>query len=124
MPDIAAQTSLSVAGVWKHLKKIIPENTEFHALKANMADQFAKLALDNANLSSRLTQHLISISDDDLGSISPVNLAAIKRTADIGIGIMHDHYRLESGQSTSNAAVIQLDLTKLDHADTDDPTCK
>lgn len=35
-----------------------------------------------------------------------VNIAAIKRTADVALGIAHDHYRLESGQSTSNQSLL------------------
>lgn len=115
--EIADEANLCKAGVWQHLKRITPEHTEYQQLKSNLPDQFVKLALDNANLSARLTKHLTNMTDEQLGSLSPVNIAAVKRTADIGAGIMHDHYRLEAGLSTSNLATISADLAALQDLD-------
>lgn len=115
--EIADEANLCKAGVWQHLKRITPEHTEYQQLKSNLPDQFVKLALDNANLSARLTKHLTNMTDEQLGSLSPVNIAAVKRTADIGAGIMHDHYRLEAGLSTSNLASITADIAELQRMD-------
>jgi predicted DNA-binding protein YlxM (UPF0122 family) len=115
--EIAKEMKVHRATVWEHLKRITPEHTEFQQLKANLPDQFAKLALDNANLSARLTKHLTSMSDEDLGSLSPTTIATVKRTADVGLGIMHDHYRLEAGLSTSNLATISADIAELQRMD-------
>jgi predicted transcriptional regulator len=111
--EISKEIGLSQPTVWRHLSKITPENLEYQQLIANLPDQFAKLALDNANLSARLTKHLAKMSDEDLGSMNPVNIAAIKRTADVGLGITHDHYRLEAGLSTSNTASIRADIAAI-----------
>jgi IS30 family transposase len=116
-PKIAKETNLTPSGVWRHLKRITPEHHEFQTLKSNLPDQFIKLALDNANLSARLTNILMSKTDEELNSISPVNIAAVKRTADVGLGIMHDHYRLEAGLSTSNLASITADIAELQRMD-------
>lgn len=115
--EIADESDLNIKSVWQHLKKITPEDKEFHQLKSNLTDQFIKLALDNANLSARMTQVLMSKTDEELKSIAPANIAAVKRTADVGLGIMHDHYRLEAGLSTSNLATISADIAELQRMD-------
>ena len=56
-------------------------------------------------------------TDEELKSIAPANIAAVKRTADVGLGIMHDHYRLEAGLSTSNLATISADIAELQRMD-------
>jgi hypothetical protein len=77
-----------------------PKHMEYQALKGELADQYAKATLDNLNLSARITRHLVDMPDEMLADIAPVNLAVIKRAADVGSGIAHEHYRLESGQAT------------------------
>jgi len=113
LQEIGDNFGLCKAGVWQHLKKITPENKEFHNLKENLSDQFAKASLDNLNLSAKLTKHLTNLPDELLGKINPVNLAAIKRTADVALGIAHDHFRLESGQSTVNQMSLHADIMEL-----------
>ena len=58
--------------------------------------------LDDLNLSARITKKLVDMPDKVMNQIAPVNLAAIKRTADVGLGIKHDKYRLEAGLSSTN----------------------
>jgi IS30 family transposase len=104
--DIGNQTGLTPSGIWRHLKRVTPEMIEYNAQKSKLADHFAIAALDNLNLSSKITKILTEMPEDQMKVINPVNLAAIKRTADVGIGIAHDHYRLESGQSTTNISAL------------------
>jgi len=104
LPLIAAATGFTPSGIWRHLKRVTPDNFEYHELKNNLAEQYVITTLDNLNLSTKMTKHLVNISEETLAKMNPVNIAAIKRTADVGAGIAHEHYRLEANLSTQNIA--------------------
>jgi hypothetical protein len=111
--EIGKETKHDHKVIWQHLQKIDQNNLTFQEVKANLADQFLKIALDNANLSSRLTAYLLKKTDEELDQLSIHNIAAVKRSADIGMGIAHDHYRVEAGLSTQNILSIHADVAAI-----------
>lgn len=116
-PQIAEQTGISRITAWKWLREISKDDKSLSQHKSALADHFAESVLDNLNLSARLTKRLANMPDDVLDNMNPVNVAALKRTADVGAGISHDHYRAESGQSTSNVLILHADIAALKAAE-------
>jgi hypothetical protein len=104
--EIAIETGYSKAGIWQHLKRIDPKNKEFQHIKQNLADQLLVTTIDNINLSAKYTKYLEKLSAKELKLINPVNLAAIKRSADIGIGIAYEKYRLAAGKSRDGNSML------------------
>lgn len=86
-------------------------NTEkIRTLKAEIPERLLNLIADNADLSQRITRMFLEMPDREFKQINASSITALKRAADIGAGIAHDHYRVEAGLSTQNIMNIHADI--------------